>query len=242
MHSLNMNKTAMKHALQTVITQSDLPLVHRVRSPHSDSAENVPCLILLHGVGANEANLIDFAERQDPRLTVILVRGPIIFGPRQYGWFNVNFTASGPVIHAIQAEQSRQALIGFIERLAAAYGIDPARIWIAGFSQGGILSASVGLTRPDKVGGFGILSGRILPEIAPLTANVTDLSDAHAFVSHGIQDAKLSIDFARSAQRLLMEKSVQLTYREYDAGHELDDAMQRDFAQWLTRQIDVAHS
>ncbi len=156
-----------------------------------------------------------------------------------YGWFNVNFTSAGPVIDAAQAEQSRQMLVDFIDGLPAAYGIDANRIWIAGFSQGGIISASVGLTRPDKVAGFGILSGRILPEIAPLIAAPEALAARHAFISHGIDDNKLSIDYARKAQRLLQEKQVQLTYREYDAVHELNPAMQRDFEQWLLQRLDA---
>ncbi len=229
----------MDHSLHNLATQPNLPLAHRVRVPANGATEHAPCLILLHGVGANEANLIDFAARQDPRLTVILARGPITFGPSQYGWFNVNFTASGPLINAAQAEQSRQTLIDFIDGLPDAYAIDPAQVWIAGFSQGGILSASVGLTRPDKAAGFGILSGRILPEIAPLIARADALQKLHAFVSHGIDDGKLSINFARSAKNLLTENHVQLTYREYDAVHELNASMQADFVQWVTQQIDA---
>ncbi len=228
----------MQHTLQNLIQHPTLPLAHRLRSPASGLTEGSSCLILLHGVGANEANLIDLAARQDPRLSVILARAPLTFGPGQYGWFPVNFTVSGPMIDVAQAEQSRQTLVEFIDGLPAAYGIDPQRIWIAGFSQGGILSASVGLTRPDKVAGFGILSGRILPEIAPLTAAPEALRTLHGFISHGVQDGKLTIEYARSAQRLLQDKQVQLTYREYDAGHELNAAMQQDFGQWLAQQLD----
>lgn len=139
----------MTHPLMTTIAQPSLPLAHRVRAPQNGSTAGSPCPILLHGVGANEASLIDLAQQQDPRLTVILARGPIAFGPNMYGWFNVNFTSSGPVINPTQAEQSRQTLIDFVDGLPAAYGIDANRIWIAGFSQGGIISASVGLTLPD---------------------------------------------------------------------------------------------
>jgi phospholipase/carboxylesterase len=229
----------MTHTLMTTIAQPFLPLAHRVRAPQNGSTTGSPCLILLHGVGANEANLSDFAQQQDPRLTVILARGPIRFGPNMYGWFNVNFTSSGPVINPAQAEQARQMLIDFIDALPAAYGIDANRVWIAGFSQGGIISASVGLTRPDKVAGFGILSGRILPEIAPLIATSEALATLQAFVSHGVHDSKLSIEFARSAQRLLRERKVSLTYREYAADHELNSAMQRDFSQWIAQQLDI---
>lgn len=229
----------MSHSLQNVVTQPGLPLAHRVRAPANGNTNDAPCLILLHGVGANEANLIDFAARQDPRLIVVLARGPLTFGPNQYGWFNVNFGTSGPVINATQAEQSRQTLIDFIDGLPGTYQIDAKRIWIAGFSQGGILSASVGLTRPDKVAGFGILSGRILPEIAPLMAKPDALKKLHAFVSHGIDDGKLSINFARNAKSLLTENHVQLAYREYNAVHELNASMQTDFVQWVAQQLDA---
>ncbi len=232
----------MTHTLMTTIDQPSLSLVHRIRAPQSGSTTGSPCLILLHGVGANEANLIDFAQQQDPRLTVILARGPITIGPNMYAWFNVNFTSSGPKINPEQAEQSRQTLIDFIAGLPAAYGIDANRVWIAGFSQGGILSASVGLTRPDKVAGFGILSGRILPEIGPLIATSEALARLQAFVSHGVHDSKLAIEFARSAQRLLNERGVNLTYHEYDADHELIGSMQRDFKHWIATQLDVARS
>lgn len=232
----------MTHSLMTTITHPSLPLAHRVRAAQNGSTTDLPCLILLHGVGGNETNLIDFAQQQDPRLTVILARGPIAVGPNMHGWFNVNFTPSGPVINPAQAQQSCQTLIDFIDALPAAYGIDAHRIWIAGFSQGGIISASVGLTRPDKVAGFGILSGRILPEIAPLIATSEALATLQAFVSHGVQDSKLSIEFARSAQRLLTERKVALSYREYAADHELNSAMQHDFNHWIAQQLDVARS
>lgn len=232
----------MTHTLTTTITEPSLSLTHRVRAPQSDSTVSSPCLVLLHGVGGNEANLIDLAQQQDPRLTVVLARGPLTIGPNMYAWFNVNFTSSGPMINPEQAEQSRKTLIDFIDGLPAAYGIDANRIWIAGFSQGGILSASVGLTRPDKVAGFGILSGRILPEITPLIAPSEALSSQHAFVSHGVHDSKLTIEFARSAQRLLNEKEVNLTYREYKADHEFNSPMQRDFNHWIAAQLDVART
>jgi phospholipase/carboxylesterase len=130
-----------------------LPLHHLVRRPAAGAIAGEggsACLLLLHGVGSNETNLAGFAQAQDPRLTVILPRGPLAFGPNQHGWFNVNFTATGPVIDPAQAEASRNVLVSFIEGLPAAYGIAPGKVWIAGFSQGGIMSAGVGLTRPDK--------------------------------------------------------------------------------------------
>ncbi|ASU40968.1 hypothetical protein hmeg3_23470 [Herbaspirillum sp. meg3] len=220
-----------------------LPLHHLVRRPAAGAIAGEggsACLLLLHGVGSNETNLAGFAQAQDPRLTVILPRGPLAFGPNQHGWFNVNFTATGPVIDPAQAEASRNVLVSFIEGLPAAYGIAPGKVWIAGFSQGGIMSAGVGLTRPDKAAGFGILSGRILPEIAPLTAGDDALRKSSAYVSHGVQDNKLTVEYARNARRLLNEHQIPTVYREYTAGHELNAEMQGDFIAWMTQQLDAA--
>lgn len=232
----------MQYSLDNLITHAGLPLAHRIRTPLNAASVSAPCLILLHGVGANEAGLTGLATRQDPRLLVVLPRGPITFGPAQFGWFSVNFTAAGPAINPAQAEQSRKILIDFIDGLPGAYHVDPERIWIAGFSQGGIMSASVALTRPDKVNGLGILSGRILPEIAPLMANKDNLSRLHGYVSHGSHDGKLSVDFARNARRLLDEQGIALDYHEYPAGHELNETMQQDFCAWIKKQIDTKNA
>lgn len=234
------SKDAMEYNLKELMTHPELPLSHRIRAPQSGQIEDSPCLLLLHGVGANELGLADIATQVDPRFTVVLVRSPIQFGLMQFGFFQVSFTPSGPVINAEQAERSRQLLAAFIHGLHSVYGVDAQKIWIAGFSQGGILSASVGLTRPDLVRGFGILSGRILPEISPQIAATQQLAGLHAFVSHGLRDDKLTIEFARNAKKLLSEKGVALVYREYDAGHEFNPLTRRDFEQWMAHELNEA--
>lgn len=211
-------------------------LAYRVR-PASGASEPAPCLLLLHGVGADEAGFIELARRLDPCLTVILVRGPLTLAPMQYAWFRVAFTPTGPVINAAQAEAARAKLLTFIGQLPQVCGVDPRRIWIAGFSQGGIMSASVGLTAPAAVAGFGILSGRILPEVLPLVERSDALRHVHAFLSHGTEDRTLGVHFVRQAKSLLSELGVAVDYHEYPAGHALNHEMIADFSRWLDGQI-----
>ena len=154
----------MTDSLNETHTDPATGLVYRVR-PGLAGQGQAPCLVLLHGVASNEAGFIDLARALDPRLTIVLVRGPITLSQSQFAWFQVNFTASGPAIDPVQAERARTTLIDFIGQLRTLAGADPARIVVAGFSQGGIMSASVALTAPARVAGFGILSGRILPEV-----------------------------------------------------------------------------
>ncbi|GAA3535394.1 hypothetical protein [Zobellella aerophila] len=227
----------MNASFGSLVAATDLGLAHRVLHPRAAGQGKSPCLILLHGVGGNEAGLIDFGLRQNPRLTVILARGPLVFGPAQFGWFSVQFTANGPQIKPDEAEHARQLLVHFLAQLPDTYGVDPDNLWIAGFSQGGIMSASVALTRPELVGGFGVLSGRILPEIAPLIAGEQQLSELQALVCHGRQDGKLPVSMAHASRALLAQHKVPLTYREYDAVHELSPQMQADFVDWLATRI-----
>jgi phospholipase/carboxylesterase len=130
-------------------------------------------------------------------------------------------------------------LLEFIGQLPAGHGVDPKRIWIAGFSQGGIMSASVALTAPESVAGFGVLSGRILPEVLPQVRRGPELDKVQAFVSHGVHDQTLGIHFAHHARQVLTELGVPLTYTEYAAGHSLDGAMIGDFQRWLGTQLDA---
>lgn len=226
----------MSDTLNELLVEPTTGLVHRVRRAEGDAAK-APCLLLLHGVGSNEAGFVELARQMDPRLTVILLRAPLVLAPNRFAWFPVNFTASGPVIDEAQAERSRRLLVDFIGALPAACGVDPERVWIAGFSQGGIMSASVALTAPSAVAGFGILSGRILREMLPHAAAREQLAGLQAFVSHGAQDQTLGIHFAHHAREVLEGLGVPLEYREYQGGHALDAAMVNDFQRWLGRQL-----
>ena len=228
----------MTDTLRETHTEPVTGLTYRVRPGLSGEGKS-PCLVLLHGVGSNEAGFIDLARQIDPRITVLLARGPIVLSASQFAWFQVNFTANGPAIDPVQAEQARTTLIDFLGQLRPLLNVDPKRTWIAGFSQGGIMSASVALTAPGKVAGFGILSGRILLEVLPLVKQDPLLKTLPAFVSHGVQDAVLGIHFAHHAKTVLDGLGLPVAYHEYQGGHSLSGAMAGDFLQWLNTQLAV---
>lgn len=190
-------------------------------------------LVLLHGVGGNETNLASLAARVAPDTLVVLPRGPMALGPDAFGWFRVTFTGEGPRIVASEAEASRRTLIEFVGQLQTEHRIDAANTVIVGFSQGGILSASVALSAPERVAGFGVLAGRILPELEPQIAEPSRLSRLRGFIAHGRLDDKLPVDWAHRADTWLTRLGVAHETRLYPAGHVLDAAMQHDFLGWL---------
>ena len=192
-------------------------------------------LVLLHGVGGNETNLAALGGAVDSDTLVVLPRGPITLGPDAFGWFQVAFTGSGPQIVASEADASRRTLIEFIGELQQAHGIVPAHTAVAGFSQGGILSASVALTAPECVAAFAVLAGRILPELEPQLAGAQRLSTLRGYIAHGLHDDKLPVEWAHRADALLTRLGVAHEAKLYPAGHALSTAMQADFLAWLAK-------
>src|SRR5215471_3081946 len=198
-----------------------LPLVYLVRQPAIE-AGTPPLLLLLHGIGSNEHDLYGLAPFLDQRFLIISVRAPNTLGPGSYAWFDADFTPRGPVINPEQAEASRKTLISFLHEATTAYGADPKRVYLMGFSQGAIMSASVALTQPELVAGVVLMSGRILPEIQPLIAANEKLTSLPFLVVHGTADMVLPISHGRASREFLSSLPVNLTYHEYPMGHEVN--------------------
>jgi phospholipase/carboxylesterase len=199
----------------------------------SAPAKPARCLVLLHGVGSNEANMLALANGVSDDTLVVTVRGPLVLGPGQFAWFRVAFTASGPRIVPEEAEHSRLALIALVQQLQAAHGIAANKTVVAGFSQGGIMSASVALSAPQVVEGFGLLSGRILPELRPHISSKVQLANLQAFVAHGELDSKLPVDWAHKSHELLDELGVKHALQLYPVDHTISAQMHADFLHWL---------
>lgn len=199
----------------------------------ADSATRL--LVLLHGVGGNETNLLPLGEGFGDDTLVVFPRAPLTLAPGQYAWFPVAFGPDGPRIDFEQAQRSARALQDFLRHLQGKQGIAPKHTVIAGFSQGGIMSASVALTTPELVGGFAVLAGRILPEIEPLAAPANALRNLDALVLHGKSDEKLPATWAERADALLDRLGVPHQTVLHDGGHAMPPEAQKVLVQWLTR-------
>ena len=215
---------------------SALSLVHVMR-PAGQGAnaegERPPLLILMHGVGANEQQMAQLAPSFDARFVVVSVRSPLVLGPNAFGWFHVTFTAEGPVIVAEEAEAGWTLLATFIDETVKEYHADPARVFLAGFSQGGIMALATLLTSPAKVAGAVVMSGRLLPEVLPHAASADLLRNKPVLLLHGMADDKLGIHLARWAREQLEQFPLALTYRELPMGHAITGESLATVHSWL---------
>ena len=127
----------------------------------------------------------------------------------------------------------------FAQEAAAAYGADPERVYVVGFSQGAIMGLAALLAAPERVAGVAALSGRLLPEVLPHAAPADALRDRPVLIVHGTDDEKLGVHLARSARETLARWPLALTYRELPTGHAITPAALAEVRAWLAARLDA---
>jgi phospholipase/carboxylesterase len=217
----------------------NLSLTHLVQEPRAKAEGPPPLLLLLHGVGSNEADLFGLAPHLDSRFLVVSARAPFVLGAGAYGWFNIEFTPQGLVADLKQAKRSLEMLPGFVDELVETYGADAGRVYLAGFSQGAMMSLALMLTHPSKLSGVVAMSGRLPSSVLEQSPDRKALERIPVLVTHGIYDDVLPLENGREVRKYLEALPVELTYREYPMGHEVNMESLRDVTAWLAAQLDA---
>lgn len=210
-----------------------------VREP-AEPSPRPPLLVLLHGVGADELDLLPVADALDPRLRVVSLRAPYEAEPMGYAWYALDWRTTPPTPRLDQAEASRAALAAFLPELTARAGGDPERLFLFGFSQGAAMALALALTRPDLVRGAVIHSARVLPflEHPERRAAPAALARLDALVLHGTEDDVIPVESGREVRDLLAPLlGDRLTYREREAGHFVTAETARDAARWIEERL-----
>lgn len=214
------------------LIQSDAyAFAFRALEPRPESARRL--LVLLHGVGGDEAQLAPLGAGVAAATWVVLPRAQRSIGGAGLGWFREAFGGDGRQIVVEEAQESRRKMIEFLAQLQARFEVPSARTVLAGFSQGGMLAASVALTAPARVAGFALCGGRILPEIQAQLAPRSQLESLDALVLHGRDDEILPPRWAERADATLNRLGVPHETRVYPAEHALTLEMREDFVDWF---------
>jgi phospholipase/carboxylesterase len=215
-----------------------LPLVHRAFPPRAPS-DRPPLVVLLHGLGTDEDDLLPLAPHLDPRLAVVSVRAPHENEPMGYRWYAIDWRTSPPRSDPAELAASRDRLAAFLEQAVPASGADPARVFLLGFSQGAVVALALLLARPDLVRGVVAHSGRLVaaPGKAPEPAA---LAHAEVLVLHGEEDDVIPAQNARGVHEALAPLlGDRVSSRVYPGlGHGVSEESLRELAGWLARRID----
>jgi len=214
-------------------------LDHRIVAPTSPCA-CPPLLVLLHGIGTDEDDLLPLVPSLDPRFLVISARAPYP-EPPGYRWYAIDWVMTPPSADPAEIASSRDLLASFVEEATSKHGIDPSCVFLLGFSQGAIMALALLLARPDLVRGVVAHSGR-LARIAGGESRAEQLSRAEVLLLHGEEDPVVPVAEGRKAYQVLESLiGPRARFVEFPGlGHMISRASIGEAARWLTARIDKA--
>ncbi len=190
-------------------------------------------LVLHHGRGTDERDLLPLAEVIDPggRLHVVSPRAPLTLeGAPGYHWYRVS-EVGRPDPQTFDA--AREALAELHDELWRTTGLTPERTVLGGFSMGAVMSYATALDagRP-RPAGLLALSG-FLPRVPGWEPDPSGRRGLRALIAHGRLDRIIAVGFGREARDRLLALGLEVDYHESDAGHHIDPRELPAVAQWL---------
>src|SRR3954468_13451885 len=160
-------------------------------------------LVLHHGRGTDERDLIGLADFLDPerRLRVVTPRAPLqLPGSPGYHWYLVP-RVGYPDPESFQG--ARAALAELHDRLWGEGGVAAERAALAGFSMGAVMSYAMGLSA-ERPAPAGILAfSGFVPTVEGGRPTFADRPGTRVFFSHGRNDPVIGIEFAHRARELV---------------------------------------
>ena len=208
-------------------------LVYKVAVSNTRADGLRPALILLHGRGTDEDDLIGLAPSFDPRLLVVSVRAPYEFAYGGYTWFDLD---DGWNLNIDQLCRSRDALICCLDEIQKDHPVDPKKIFLYGFSMGAMMSLVLSLSHPDGFKAIVAHSG-MLYEDQGMKYQWENLRNLSFFIAHGTYDPVVPVDLGRHSHQKLVRAGANVVYREYPILHTISDDSLHDTATWLQRLI-----
>jgi phospholipase/carboxylesterase len=210
------------------------PLVF-VERPASAQAEGL--LILHHGRGADERDLLTLGDVLDPerRLHIATPRAPLTL-PRWtgYHWYVVPRVGyPDPVTFG----DSYRALAEFHDELWQRTQIAPERTVLGGFSMGTVMSYALGLGQ-DRAAVAGILAfSGFIPVVEDWRPAFADRRGLRTFIDHGRNDPVIPVKFARQARDRLESEKLTVEYHESGAAHHIEPSQLPLAAGWLAATL-----
>jgi len=210
------------------MSTQDLGFVHRFIPPQH-TADAAPTLLLLHGTGGDETDLLPLGQALAPGAALLSPRGkvsengmPRFFRRLAEGVFDVE-----------DLERRTHELADFVEAASAAYGFDGSKVIAVGFSNGANITASTLLLRPRVLGGAILFHPMVplVPEPLP------DLATTPVFIGAGRFDPLVPVDNTERLATLLRQCGSEVTLAWQPGGHALSREEVEAARDWLAHRI-----
>ena len=209
-----------------------MTLEHRVR-PAEGEPEGL--LVLFHGRGADEHDLLPLLDLLDPgrRLLGVTPRGPLSLPPGGAHWYAVQEIGYPDPSTFVP---TYQAVVEWLDGIAEKTGIGPERTVLGGFSQGAVMTYALGLGRSrPRPAALVALSG-FIPTVDAFELDLEAPLPPVA-IGHGTYDLVISVEWSRRAKELLEEAGAQVLFREYPLPHAVDPAFLAELGPWIASAL-----
>ncbi len=215
-----------------------MKLIHAAFEPQGDGP--FPAIIAFHGWGANALDLLGLAPLiAGGQFLTLCPQGPLEIplggGAAGYGWYPISM--GGQRTDESGVEDAVAAATAFLDEAPRRYPIDPRKLVVLGFSQGGVMAYNLALRYPERFAALVGMSTWFPPELAAKAANPQALQQLPTLVQHGSADPAIEVSRARQSVETLRSLRVPLTYREYDCGHEINGQGLRDLSNFLMEKV-----
>jgi len=194
-------------------------------------------LILHHGRGTDEHDLLPLADALDPqrRLHVVTPRAPL----KLPGWSGNHWYLVPRVGYPDHDTffAAYDALTELHDELWRRSGIPPQRTVLGGFSMGSVMSYALGLgaDRPPPAG-IMAFSG-FIPTVEGWAPSLGDRARLRAFIAHGRRDPVIEVGLAHRARDLLRSAGMPVDYHESEGAHHIDPRHIPPASGWLASTL-----
>jgi phospholipase/carboxylesterase len=213
-----------------------MDLIHTLYEPAGDAPH--PTIIALHGWGANALDLQGLAPYiAGGKFMVICPQGPLevpIGAISGYGWFPIRM---GSQPREDQIDEAVDRAGKFIDAAIKRYPVNPRKLVMLGFSQGGVMSFRLAFRQPERFAALVGISTWFPPELKDNIANLDAIQRLPTLIQHGRADEMIPLSRAKDSLEHLRELEVPVTFREYDCGHEITASSLEDLSEFLNAKV-----
>ena len=203
----------------------DLGFIHRFIPAEDQSAGT---LLVLHGTGGNENDLVGIGQAIAPGAAILSPRGNVLENgaPRFF-----RRIAEG-VFDPKEVRSRGEELARFIRAAVVTYRLDPSRIFALGYSNGANIASTVMLIEP------GTIQGSILfrPMLVYEPSETSDLSGSSVFMSAGRMDPIVPTTSVEQLAEMFRSANAEVTLKWQLAGHNLVPSEVREASEWFALQ------
>jgi phospholipase/carboxylesterase len=166
-----------------------------------------------------------------PQGQVKMQIGPGVSG---YGWFQL---VPGQPPNIAEFRERSGELREWLDEAVEMYPVDPTRLAVGGFSQGGVMAFDLALRQPGRFRGIAALSTWLPEPLADDLPKLPEHESLPVLVLHGTEDRMIEVERARESRERLREFGVRLLYREFPMAHEIRPEALRTLTRWLDEKV-----